>query len=1076
MVNIYAPNAEKERNIFFKAVQKLISQQKSSNEHCIIGGDFNYTPDPNLDRDNRDKHDNLRQDKSSNGFRHLCQTLNLTDIWRLFNPAKVHYTCQAKSRIDYFLVNDNILHMSLNTSILNGPVKSDHMLISLNLKTSNHKRGPGYWKLNCSYLEEEQYRKGIKQVINNIKQEKFESRQLQWEMCKIKIKEFSSTYGRERQQNKNSEIKQLELELKQLESMIEHSTDANLVIRRDEINRKIEKYYLETVKAAQIRSRIKWVEEGEKGTKFFLGLEKKNQENNVITCLNIQDKIISSPTEILKEEVKFYSELYTSSNVTSKEINDYLSSIVFENKLSEKESILCEGLLSLKECTEAVINMKMNKSPGCDGLPPEFYKTFWSDIANFVVDSLNEAFTKGELSATQKRAIMSLLFKKGDRQLLQNWRPISLLNTDYKIGAFALAARLHTVLAKLVNSDQTGYVKNRYIGCNIRLIEDIIDYININNKDGIVLFCDFEKAFDTVEIDFLLKVLDNFNFGPQFIRWIKTFYTNASSCIKNNNWISTPFSVQRGIRQGCPISALLFILVTEVMATKIRSDKTIKGITLPSDTNNETKISMLADDTTIFVKDNLSAIKALKVIEEFGIVAGPKLNKSKTIGMQLGRLRNTTTNIGDIKWTSDHVKALGVYFGHDIKSRIKLNWEDKIKNVERCLQMWTKRNLSLVGRILIVKTFGISKLTYLASSVACSDEVVKKVHSLTYNFIWKGKRDHVKRDTIMAKKEDGGLNMTNFRLQEKALKAMMLKRILEPGNERWKILPQYYLNKFGPDYLILRIHSYKHNTLADFSVPKFYKDMIAAWHDCRYDVSDMPPGNVKEIRQQIMWENTHVKYKGKTLYFNDWIEKGIIYVNQVYNNNGIFKEKDLLETLQGQPNAIMEIFMLKNAIPPDWKVALQAEKCTLNISRKLHLTILVNNKTRLDLVNVKNSKIIYNVLVQKKKKPPSTKILWQNWFQEKNIIWTNVYVEKLQLVKEPRLEAFNFKVINNILATPQKLFKWRIIDSDVCHLCFTRGDLEHMMINCNYFADYYSKIKAILRQLQFSNVVTSRND
>ena len=191
-----------------------------------------------------------------------------------------------------------------------------------------------------------------------------------------------------------------------------------------------------------------------------------------------------------------------------------MSSITLENKLNENEKLLCEGLLSLDECTEVISNMKRNKSPGSDGLPSEFYKTFWNEIGKLVVDSLNESIEKGQLSTSQKHAIMSLVFKKGDRQLLKNWRPISLLNSDYKIATFALGNRLHKVLPKLINSDQTGYVKNRFIGCNIRLIEDIIDYINGTNKKGIILFCDFEKAFDTVEINFLLKVLKNLIWTP----------------------------------------------------------------------------------------------------------------------------------------------------------------------------------------------------------------------------------------------------------------------------------------------------------------------------------------------------------------------------------------------------------------------------------------------------------------------------------------------------------------------------------------------------------------------------------
>lgn len=1070
VVNIYAPNTETERNLFFKNTAKLISKHGSSDRNYIVGGDFNYTPDPALDRDNRDRQSIQKQDKSHLGYQRLCKSFHLKDIWRTLNEGVRHFTCRNKSRIDFFLVSEPVFNNNLDTHILQGPIRSDHKMVSLNFKVNRHKRGPGYWKLNTSFLNENTYKLGIQQIIKNNKQQTFASSQIRWEMCKLQIKEFSIRYGKDRQNSQNYEIKQLETELEQLESNNLLQQDASIEARKSDVKEKIENYYINKAKAAQIRSRVKWIEEGEKGTKFFLGLEKTHQENNVIASLKVENKTLNDPMDILKQEVKFYSHLYTSAKVQDNEIHDYLTPIMLENILNDNEQQLCEGLLTVDECSEAVHNMKTNKSPGCDGLPSEFYKTFWSDVSDLVLNSLNEAMEKGELSTSQKHAIMSLVYKKGDRQLLQNWRPISLLNSDYKIAAFVLANRLHKVLPKLINSDQTGYVKNRYIGCNIRLIEDIIDYINEENKKGIIMFCDFEKAFDTVEINFLLQVLTKFNFGPNFIKWIKTLYTNVSSSIKNNNWISKPFSIQRGIRQGCPISALLFILVTEVMATKIRNDPSIKGIALPSEKRDEAKVSMLADDTTIFVQDEISAEKVLKVIDDFGKVAGPKLNKHKTIGMKLGILRNNNDNITNIKWTSDTIKALGIYFGHDKKLRTKLNWEDKIKTVEKSLDIWRRRKLTLLGRILIAKTFAISKLVYLASSIACPEEYIKKIQRILYNFIWKGKRDHVKRDAIIAKREEGGLKMINFRLFEKASKVMLLKRILEPGSERWKILPQQYLNTFGPKYLILHINVCEKQTLEKLKIPRLYQNVVAAWHECRHHSQNLTLNRVSEIRKQILWKNNNIRYRGKMLYYRNWINKGIIYINQVFDDKGQFKDKDLFHELKDQPNALMEIFMLKNSISSDWTNILKSEICNLNTPNRHNMFILVDNKHLIELLKVKSIKMIYNVFVQKNKKTSSANILWQNILQEKNVVWSNVYLEKLKLCKESRLIAFNYKVINNIIATPYKLYKWKILKSDVCHMCFSQGNLEHMMIKCSYFTDYYLKVKAILRQLRFHNV------
>ena len=174
------------------------------------------------------------------------------------------------------------------------------------------------------------------------------------------------------------------------------------------------------------------------------------------------------------------------------------------------------------------------------------------------------------MSFSQRSAVITLIHKKGDKKLLKNYRPISLTNTDYKIIAFVFARRLQNIIDKLISKSQSAYIKGRFIGLNARLILDIFDYCEENNSDGILLFLDFEKAFDSVEWNFLVKSLVKFNFGPEFITWIKILYCNPIFRIKNNGWLSRTCIMSRGIRQGCPISALLYLFVAEILALKIK--------------------------------------------------------------------------------------------------------------------------------------------------------------------------------------------------------------------------------------------------------------------------------------------------------------------------------------------------------------------------------------------------------------------------------------------------------------------------------------------------------------------------
>ena len=294
--------------------------------------------------------------------------------------------------------------------------------------------------------------------------------------------------------------------------------------------------------------------------------------------------------------------MYKEELVSKDEIKDYLkhtNSLRLLNKKKEAESL--EGKITRKEREIALKNMKNNKSPGSDGLPVEFYKTFWQELNPMLLDSLNSSYEVGELSPSQKRRILFLIFKKNDKHMLKNWRPISLLNTDYKILTHVLANRLKVVIRKLIHTDQNGYIKGRNIAYNIRLIQDVIDYFENDNMEGAILFLDFQKAFDTVNHEFLFTVLEKFNFGKSYIKWVKTIYNKAESCLSNNGWTSKPFEIQRGIRLRCPLSALLFLLVVGILGDRIRKN-TQNGLEVNiQNCNKYIQVTQLADDTTVIV-------------------------------------------------------------------------------------------------------------------------------------------------------------------------------------------------------------------------------------------------------------------------------------------------------------------------------------------------------------------------------------------------------------------------------------------------------------------------------------------
>ena len=195
----------------------------------------------------------------------------------------------------------------------------------------------------------------------------------------------------------------------------------------------------------------------------------------------------------------------------------------------------------MKECWEALSAMKSNKSPGDDGITKEFYQHFWAILGNFLVATLNYTFEKGELSVSQKQAAITLIEEKDrDKRFIKNWRSISLLNVDVKIASKALANRVKKVISKLITVDHTAYVKGRFIGESIRVINDLIEHIEREGDEGVLFSTDIENAFDSVDHTFLFSILETFGFGFDFIKWIKTLLFNNQSCVMNNGMGTQP--------------------------------------------------------------------------------------------------------------------------------------------------------------------------------------------------------------------------------------------------------------------------------------------------------------------------------------------------------------------------------------------------------------------------------------------------------------------------------------------------------------------------------------------------------
>ena len=665
LVNVYGPNKDAQAVRFYQTLSLNLRQMElDGDDNVIIGGDFNCPLDPTMDKKGGIL---IPRQHVINSIESIQSEFSLHDVWRVKNPNTRSFTWSKISpfifcRLDYWLISDSLHDLVSQVDIL-ASIKTDHSSIVLELQDIQETcRGPGFWKLNSSLLSRPDY----VDMINNefpvwLEEAKDLSRsRSKWDWIKFNIRTSSIAYSKKLKKDRKRQEEELNSKYQfALKCFQEDPNDATR-LQLENLKNELEILYDEKVEGIITRARVRWHEHGEKNSRYFLNLEKRNNIKKHIRKLYISGSISTNPLEIMDAQKRFYSKLYSRKPVdlNNEETKAFLENLNIQ-RLSDELSASCGGNITLQECEGILSSFQTGKTPGNDGIPVEFYKIFWSLIGKLMTDSFNEAYLKKEMSTSQKQAVITLIEKKGkDRNHLENWRPISLINVNAKIASKIIATRIVKVLPEIIHANQLGYVKGRFIGEAARSILDVMDYTKKENIPGILLFIDFEKAFDSLNWNFLLRCLDVFGFGPSLIKWVETFYANISSCVLNNGFCTPYFELQRGVRQGDPLSPYLFIIAAEILATAIRNRSDIKGTKLGQ---NEFKLVQYADDLTVFVPDIESAKRVFELLDFFETCSGLRVNFSKTEAMWIGSCRHNTGKPLGLEWCNS-VKALGIVF------------------------------------------------------------------------------------------------------------------------------------------------------------------------------------------------------------------------------------------------------------------------------------------------------------------------------------------------------------------------------------------------------------------------------
>ena len=842
LVNIYGPNpvnAEKSQT-FFKEIDKILIQ----NIAPIICGDFNMVEDREKDR--RGGTFLARHTYGKSALNDLIEGFDLVDIWRQKNPDRRQFTWHSPdesihSRLDRIYLPKNFV-CSVFNSYIRHFVWSDHDVCGVKFTLPNSTiKGKGYWKLNTNFLSHENFQNKIQTFwdtwIN--KKQDFEDIGLWWDCFKIYVKSISIEHAKEiheiRKNTKYSLLADLERERGN------HLVDTENIRKIEENLLQIEK---ETNEKIFIHTHTSLRETNEEPTKYFYSLLRVRQkQTNMDSLLKSDGTLITQQDELIDETKRFYEKLYTKKEDVSLEDQSFFLNKI-DTFLSPQQKRILQSEIKLEELEIAMKQGNKDKMPGYDGLPYEFYETFWEMIGKEFLNVVNFCLNiSKKLPHSQTTSIIALSYKKKDRRLLKNWRPISLLCCDYKIISKLLGNRLKCVLDTVLSERQTCSVPGRSIFQNLNYIRDIIFYCDVNKINGYILSVDQEKAFDMLDRDFVIKIMRKMNFGERFIQWLEVIFNENISRILLNGYISTSFDVTRGVRQGCSLSAYVYAVYLHVVDIALSSDRFLIGIPIPGKTGPQTVL--YADDLNLVLLDKSKISNALSIFERFERATGSRINPEKTQGFALGNPDLSDPYFREVEWKNlDGIEVLGLTFLRKYSDTVKITWKKILEKMYTQLCQLRFRKLSLKGKVTILNSLVLSKAWYAASAIQMTDDIHKSIERLMMSFLWKNKpsfdkqqRDPIKRKTLYQLRDNGGLALKNPKRQQNALQ---LKYFLDEENkDSWIQLPRYWLGfdlqVKNPEWHFLRQYPRLGPTAPKNKFYKHYSDNLITFNTFSMD-------------------------------------------------------------------------------------------------------------------------------------------------------------------------------------------------------------------------------------------------